>query len=156
MGRHADALKIYPTAIDSQRKCCDRVPESEMMRELLSKMYYNFGQSLRATGKFDEAMQAAQARRQLWKASGERLVGVAAEMADLNEAVLGQPDAANAKTLAKALDQDILATLNQAYETGWPRTIDLAEPRFAGLKKNEHFAAKIAELNERASRSKSN
>jgi serine/threonine protein kinase len=156
MGRHADALKIYPTAIDSQRKCCDRVPDSEMMRELLSKMYYNFGQSLRATGKFEEAMQAAQARRQLWKTSGERLVGVAAELADLNEAVAAQPNAANAKTLAKDLDQDILATLNQAYETGWPRTIDFAEPRFASLKKNERFAAKIAELNERASRSKSN
>ena len=53
MGRHADALRIYPTAIDAQRKCCDKVPNSEMMRELLSKMYYNFGQSLRATSKFD-------------------------------------------------------------------------------------------------------
>jgi tetratricopeptide (TPR) repeat protein len=156
VGRHTDALRIYATAIESQRKCCDKVPNSEMMRELLSKMYYNFGQSLRATGKFDEAMQAALARRQVWKASGERLIGVAAEMADLNEAVQGQPDAAQAKTLAKALDQDILATLNQAYETGWPRTIDLAEPRFAGLKKNDRFAAKIAELNERASHPKSN
>jgi hypothetical protein len=54
------------------------------------------------------------------------------------------------------VDQDILATLNQAYESGWPRTIDLAEPRFAGLKKNERFAAKISELSERAARSKLN
>ena len=67
-----------------------------------------------------------------------------------------QPDAAKTKTLANALNQDILATLDEAYESGWPRTIDLAEPRFAGLKKSERFVAKIAELNERASRSKSN
>ena len=156
MGRHADALQIYPTAIDAQRKCCERVPDSEMMRELLSKMYYNFGQSLRATGKFEEAMQAAQARRQLWKGNSERLIGVAAELADLEDALRSQPENAKTKTLANALDQDILATLNQAYESGWPRTIDLAEPRFVGLKKNERFAAKIAELNERATRSKSN
>jgi tetratricopeptide (TPR) repeat protein len=156
MGRHADALKIYPTAIDAQRKCCERVPDSEMMRELLSKMYYNFGQSLRATGKFDEAMQAALARRQSWKGHAERLVGVAAELAELNEAAGSQPKNANTKTLAKELDHDILATLDQAYESGWPRTIDLAEPRFIGLKKNERFAAKVAELNERSEHSLKN
>jgi hypothetical protein len=121
----------------------------------LSKMYYNFGQSLRATGKFEEATQAALARRLLWKGSSERLVGVAAEMAELDDTVRGQPNDAKTKTLANALDQDILATLDEAYESGWPRTIDLAEPRFAGLKKSERFAAKIAELNERASHSKS-
>ena len=54
------------------------------------------------------------------------------------------------KSLAKDLDVDILATLNQAYESGWPGTIDLSEPRFGSLKKSEQFANKIAELNERA------
>lgn len=156
VGRHADALRVYPTAIDAQRKCTERVPDSKMMRELLSKMYFNYAQSLRATGKFDQAMQAAQARRQLWKGSSERLVGVAAEMADLEDALQNQPENAHAKTLANDLNQDILATLDQAYESGWPRTIDLAEPRFIGLKKSARFAAKIAELNERASHTSKN
>ena len=156
MGRHADALRIYPTAIEAQRKCYNSVPNSQMMRELLSKMYYNFGQSLRATGKFDDAMQAAMARRQLWKTNPERLVGVAAELADLDVELQSQPESAEMKTLAKLLDDDILATLNQAYDSGWPGTIDLAEPRFTSLRKSERFAAKIAELNERASHSKPN
>jgi tetratricopeptide (TPR) repeat protein len=156
IGRHADALRIYPTAIDAQRKSFERVPDSEMMRELMSKMYYNFGQSLRATEKLDEAMQAALARRQLWKDNSERLIGVAAELAELNEDARSHPERAKAKTLAKSLDDDILATLNQAYDSGWPRTIDLAEPRFTSLKKSERFAAKIAELNERAARSRKN
>jgi tetratricopeptide (TPR) repeat protein len=150
VGRHADALRIYPTAIESQRKCCDQVPNSEMMRELLSKMYYNFGQSLRATGKLDEAMQAALARRQLWHGNSERLLGIAAEMADIGDVAQQHPADAKAKTLAGSLDEVILSTLNQAYDNGWPRTIDLAEPRFASLKKSERFTAKIAELNERA------
>jgi hypothetical protein len=101
-------------------------------------------------------MQAARARRQLWKGHAERLVGVAAELAELNEAARSQPENANTKTLAKELDHDILATLDQAYESGWPRTIDLAEPRFVGLKKNERFATKVTELNERAAHSVKN
>jgi serine/threonine protein kinase/tetratricopeptide (TPR) repeat protein len=153
VGRHADALRVYPTAIDAQRKCTERVPDSKMMRELLSKMYYNFAQSLRATGKFEEAMQAAQARRKLWKGSSERLLGVAAELAELEDAVQSQPESAHAKILANDLNDDILATLDQAYESGWPRTIDLAEPRFIGLKKSERFAAKVVELNKRAAHS---
>jgi len=126
-----------------------------MMRELLSKMYYNSGQSLRATGKSDEAMQAALARRLLWKGNSERLVGVAAELADLDAAVASQPDAANAKNLAKALDDDILATLNQAYEAAGRGQSTLPN-RDTQPKKNERFSAKVAELNEKASHSKSN
>jgi tetratricopeptide (TPR) repeat protein len=150
VGRHADALQIYPKAIGAQRSCFERVPKSDMMRELLSKMYYNYGQSLRAEKRFDEATQAALARRQLWKASGERLLGVAAELAEIGNALPNPPADAKSKSLAKDLDVDILATLNEAYESGWPGTVDLSEPRFASLKRSEQFANKIAELNERA------
>jgi hypothetical protein len=122
----------------------------------MSKMYYNFGQSLRATEKLDDAMQAALARRQLWKGNSERLIGVAAELAVLNEDARNPSEKTKRKTLAKSLDDVILATLNQAYDSGWPRLIDLAEPRFASLKKSERFAAKIAELNDRAARSRKN
>ena len=154
MGRHGDALKIYPTAIDAQINCVSRVPESEMMRDLLSKMYYNFGQSLRANNQFDEAAQAAQARRKLWRANGPRLVGVAAELADLRDAA--QDHIKNEKPAwASSLDSDILSVLDQAYASGWPKSVDLSESRFASLKKNERFAAKVAELNDRANRSPS-
>ncbi len=152
MGRHADALRIYPTAIEAQLHCVNRVPESEMMRDLLSKMYYNFGQSLRANGQLDEAAQAAFARRKLWTNNGARLVGVAAELAELDEAVQGQSKG-DKPAWANSLGSDILTVLDQAYAGGWPKSVDLSEPRFASLKKNERFAAKVAELNDRANRS---
>ncbi len=150
MGRHADALRIYPTAIDAQRSCCERVPDSATMRDLMSKMYYNYGQSLQANGRFDEATQAALARRKLWKGNGERLLGVAAELAELDEAMRSQLVDGSKHASPKELDENVLATLDLAYDSGWPRTIDLAEPRFVSLKKSERFAAKIAELNERS------
>jgi tetratricopeptide (TPR) repeat protein len=156
MGRHADALRIYPTAIDAQRSCLAHVPDSEMMRELLSKMYYNFGQSLRANGQFDEAGQAALARRKIWKGNGDRLLGVAAELAELDDVVRSTSNDGNMQASAKKLDGDVLATLDLAYESGWPRTIDLAEPRFSCLKKSEQFAKKIAKLNEQATHSVKN
>jgi tetratricopeptide (TPR) repeat protein len=156
MGRHADALRIYPTAIEAQRICLARVPDSEMMRELLSKMYYNFGQSLRANGQFDDARQAALARRNVWKGNGDRLLGVAAELAELDDAVRTKSNDGNTQASSKKLDRDVLATLDLAYESGWPRAIDLAEPRFTCLKKNEQFATKIAKLNERATHSEKN
>jgi serine/threonine protein kinase len=156
MGRHADALRIYPTAIDAQRSCLARVPDSEMMRDLLSKMYYNFGQSLRATGQFDKAGEAALARQKLWKGNGDRLLGVAAELAELDDALRGQSKDDNMQASAKKLDDEVLATLDLAYESGWPRTMDLAEPRFSCLKKSEQFATKIAKLNEQATHSVKN
>ena len=70
--------------------------------------------------------------------------------ADLEAAAQSGPDREKSKSLAKGLHEDILTTLNQAYDSGWQRTIDLSEPRYASLKKNERFATKIAELNERA------
>jgi serine/threonine protein kinase len=48
-GRHDDALELYPSAIEAQRKCWQRMPDA--MGESLSKMYYNYGQSLRHTGR---------------------------------------------------------------------------------------------------------
>ena len=63
VGRHADALADLP---DRHRVPAQVLRQSSRLRNdarTVSKMYYNFGQSLRATGKFDEAMQAALARR---------------------------------------------------------------------------------------------
>ena len=49
-GRQSDALAIYPQAIEKQREASKRRPEMASMQEVLSKLYYNYGQSLGAVG----------------------------------------------------------------------------------------------------------
>jgi tetratricopeptide (TPR) repeat protein len=156
VGRHADALKIYPAAIEAQRHCRDKGTDSEAMRQLLSKMYYNYGQSLKANGQIAVAVQAALDRRELWKGNGERLLGVASELAELDASVKSRP-AASSDVNQKDVTNDVLATLDEAYKSGLPAGLDLAkDERFASLRKNERFAAKIAEFNERTQSSATN
>jgi eukaryotic-like serine/threonine-protein kinase len=153
VGRHADAVAIFPAAIKEQLKSRDRAPDSQTMRDLLSKMYYNFGQSLRAEKRLSEAAQSAIARRELWKGNGERLLGVAAELAEIEAVMRTDRSTPTAERANPNLEDEVLATVQQAYDAGWPGKIDLAtEERFAYLKNNERFAAKVAELNERSSK----
>ena len=143
-GRHDDALAIYPEAIDAQRACYEESPQSVMMRELLSKMYYNYRQTLQGAGRYDEAADVAVKRRDLWKDSPERLFGVAAELAELSRS-MGE----NAKAID--LDKEVVATLRKLQDAGWPTNIDLADDeRFDYLKGNQAFAALVAELGDRA------
>jgi serine/threonine protein kinase/tetratricopeptide (TPR) repeat protein len=149
-GRHADALPIYAAAIDAQKTCHDRVPNSPMIREMLSKMYYNYGQSLRFESQWRKATDAALVRGELWKGNGERLLGVAAELAELDSAMRSKSAAANPNDTKLELDNDVLATLQQAFDSGWPQKVDVStEARYACFQNNKLFAAKIAELNER-------
>jgi hypothetical protein len=120
------------------------------MRQLLSKMYYNYGQSLAANGQFADAVQTALDRRDLWKGNGERLLGVATELAEL-DASMKSHSAAPSDAIRKDLTNDVITTLDQAYASGWPTSVNLAkDERFAGLRKNQRFAAKIAEFNTQA------
>ena len=53
-GRHADALAdLSGCHRRAARNVASESPDSEMMRDLLSKMYYNFGQSLRAERRLE-------------------------------------------------------------------------------------------------------
>jgi tetratricopeptide (TPR) repeat protein len=145
IGRHAEALRTYPAAIEAQQSCRERAGDSEMMREMLSKMYYNYGQSLRAEGRMDEAAETALARRDLWNGNGERLLRVAAELAEL-AAIPSTNNGENGP--AQRLEDAVFATLQQAYDSGWPRDINVADERFASLAKNQRFADRFAELND--------
>ena len=89
-GRHEQAAAIYPEAIEAQRQSWQRAPNSGLMQELLSKMYYNEGQSLAALKKWNEAADAAIARREVWQSNGDRLFGVAVELAAIDQAVRAQ------------------------------------------------------------------
>ncbi|HEY2883107.1 MAG TPA: serine/threonine-protein kinase, partial [Pirellulales bacterium] len=144
-GREDDALKIYPQAIDIQRAAWKQRPGLEPMREVLSKLYYNFGQSLCATGRFSEAIDAALARRDVWQQNGERLLGVAAELAKIGEQTRGENGHLSTTAIRPDLDDEVVATLSQAHDNGWPAEIDLAtDKRFAYLHSNPKFVALVA------------
>jgi tetratricopeptide (TPR) repeat protein len=147
-GRIEQALELYPAAIESQQSCFESSPESVMMREVLSKMYYNHREALQKTGRLEEASTAALARRQLWQGNGERLLGVAVELAGLGAAARGQ----NASSISPAdlyrLDDEVVATLRQVRQCGFElRKINLvADERFSYLRGHEAFDVLVAEL----------
>jgi serine/threonine protein kinase/tetratricopeptide (TPR) repeat protein len=146
-GRHADALPIYRAAIQAQKGCRERAPGSELTREVLGKIYYNYEQSLRSEKRLQQAVDAALARRDLWHGNGEHLLAVAAELADLHSDVRNKADGPR-EIEPLNLELDVLTTLQQAYDSGWPKHVDLQSERFASFRQNERFAAKISELNE--------
>jgi serine/threonine protein kinase/tetratricopeptide (TPR) repeat protein len=141
-GFHEEALRWYPTAIEAQRKCWQRFPDA--MGEPLSKMYYNYGQSLRQTRQIAAATQAALARRKVWRGNGQRLFGVAVELAEI------------ARTSASELSSDekrelhgeVIKTLRLSREAGWHDTTELADDeRFSFLRDNQKFEQLIADVN---------
>jgi tetratricopeptide (TPR) repeat protein len=155
-GRHEDALAVYPTAIESQRLCLEQKRDSAMMREVLSKVYYNYSQSLQIAGRLDEAADAALERRKLWGNNGERLFGVAVELADIARRSRERSGGAKLND-AKRVDAEVVKTLRQAYKSGWPGAIDLpVDERFAYLHDNEQFSALIDELKDRPIKSRTN
>jgi tetratricopeptide (TPR) repeat protein len=144
-GRHEQAVAIYPEAIEAQRQSWRRAPNSGLMQELLSKMYYNEGQSLVALQKWNEAADAAIARREVWQNNGDRLFGVAVELAAIDQAVRAQQtrdssDNTNHDLSAK-LDDEVINTLRQATAHGYSHAADLVtDDRFAYLHGSEEFA----------------
>jgi tetratricopeptide (TPR) repeat protein len=149
-GRHGEAVAIYREAIAAQESCRDRAPDSATMRELLSKMYYNIGQSLSAERRWNEAADAALSRRKLWSGNGERLLGVAVELAEIDQNARQHMTEYNS-AVAQRVENEVVATMQQAFDCGWSHVVDVtAEARFAPLQQNERFAAKVAELNERS------
>jgi serine/threonine protein kinase len=142
-GRHEEAIVSYRTAIETQRKCYERQPDSELMREALSKIYYNQGQSLQVAGRLNTAFEAALERRKLWDKNGERLVGVALELAQ----IAGDSTTAMDETVRRKLNDEVVATLRQAREAGWPREFDpAADERFAFLQDNPEFNELVSDL----------
>jgi tetratricopeptide (TPR) repeat protein len=149
VGRHEEALVLYPTAIEAQRSCWQRLPNA--MREPLSKMYYNYGQSLRQTGQLGLAAYAATARRELWRDNGQRLFGVAVEMAEI--AQLERADSAADGNSTAELDGEIIKTLRAACDSGWKDKYLLADDeRFEFLQNDPDFERLLAGLDHRSSK----
>src|SRR5262249_40870116 len=81
--RFDEALKIYEESIDLER-AGNQSQRTASQREALSKIYFNYAAALQTSGQLERAADVALLRAQLWRGDGERLVSVAAEMADLS------------------------------------------------------------------------
>jgi tetratricopeptide (TPR) repeat protein len=146
-GRRDAALKIYPAAIESQRAAWAQAPDSSMMCNVLSKMYYNYGQCLRSEGRMAEAAQVALARRDVWKGNPDRLFGVAVELAQLDADSRTSPGESSSDGAELSLVGEVVATLSQVHDSGWPADVDLAsDERFSHLHDNEHFTSLLDQL----------
>jgi tetratricopeptide (TPR) repeat protein len=148
-GQHEESVAIYHKAIEVQWAVWKRSPHSNLMQELLSKMYYNEGQSLLALGDLDAAYDVAQSRRGIWKNNGPRLVGVAAEMAAIGRAARALPSRPDDSRVdverILTLDGQAIEILRESIEHDGPKGADLAkDERFAYLLGNEDFAKLIS------------
>jgi tetratricopeptide (TPR) repeat protein len=148
-GRRDEALRIYPQAIEMQRAAWAQAAGSPIMCDVLSKMYYNYGQSLRNAGRIDDAAQVALARREVWKGNAQRLFGVAVELAQLDV----DSRASNGESSEESADLDLagelVATLWQVHDSGWPREVNLAaDARFAHLHDHDDFTALLAQISD--------
>jgi serine/threonine protein kinase/tetratricopeptide (TPR) repeat protein len=139
VGRHERAVDLYEDAVKAQRRCSQQAPDSDLMQEILSKMIYNQGRSLTALGRWDEATNAAIARREIWRADGDRLFGVAVELAGFGQDVVDK-DAGNTK-LQTRVDRETVVTLRQSLDNGYRPERELAsDKRFTRLSGNKQFA----------------
>lgn len=84
-GRPADAEASFKQAIARQRQALDLAGEHRFIRQLLSKHYYNFAESLANQGRYAEARQAAIERRDLWPDDAELLLSAAEQLAAVSE-----------------------------------------------------------------------
>jgi eukaryotic-like serine/threonine-protein kinase len=138
VGRHERAVGLYEDAIKAQRQSWEQAPNSQLMQEVLSKMVYNQGRSLSALERWDAAIDAAIARREIWHGDGPREFGVAVELAGIGRALHQQHD-----TRAESrdrVDRETVSTLRQAIQLGMIPERNLAnDDRFAHLKDNQQF-----------------
>jgi len=147
VNRHADALALYDTALELERECFERYGRTPSLRSMLSKMYFNQAQSQTALGRWPDAAATALRRRALWQEDAERLVGVAAELAEIArgwQASTG--DSADASQRSR-IEDEVVATLDRAREHGLPSQVDLtSDERFASLRDHKRFAELLAKV----------
>jgi len=145
--RHADALALYDTALEIERDCFERYGRTPALRSMLSKMYFNQAQSQAALGRWSDAAATALERRALWPADAQRLVGVAAELAEIARGWQASANSAVETSERARIEDEVIATLDQARKQGLPSQLDLiSDERFASLRDHKRFAELLAKV----------
>ncbi|WP_147869303.1 serine/threonine-protein kinase [Stieleria maiorica] len=141
LNRHPQALDSYRLAVQHQQRALLAAPEVPRYREYLSKHFYNCARLLRESDHFDQAVQFALQRRDLWPDDGDRLASVAEELLTTAQQIR-QSVAANRPSQAIASDciDHAKETLKTATEVGYQHAADLLNrPEFAELMQKQHL-----------------
>ncbi len=135
LGRRAHALESYRLAVKHQQQALLAAPEVPRYRDYLSKHFYNCARLLRESDDFDQAVQFALRRRELWSDDGNRLTGVAEELLTtaLQIRQSGPPNAPSQPQASVCIDY-AKETLKMATLAGNQHASDLLNrPEFAEL-----------------------
>src|SRR4029077_1293125 len=117
-GRWADAEPDYQQAIRYQRLAFERAADSESVRGLVSKHYFNYSRNLREQHKPAEAADKTLERKKLWPGNADRLYSVAQELTAACELMAAGPDADLAAQ--RKYGQNAVDTLRDAVAAGLP------------------------------------
>lgn len=141
--RHEQAIKAYQQALIAQERVWKQLPNAEEVRETLSRIYYNYAEVLQSAERFAEAAEQAIARRVLWQNNGERLFGVAVELARIAESA--------APTSEEYFNDAIVSTLSVAFQAGHePQRPIESDPRFERWHTSPDFLALLKHNDELA------
>jgi len=121
--RHENANEVYRKAESIQEPVAAIFPEELPVKQTLSRIYFNHGQTLRALATWDEAIALASKRRGLWNDNGEQLTRVAQEFLDIRSLAPAEFEGP-LRTL-------VVETLHEALDAGY------SPP--AGLEDDERF-----------------
>ncbi len=115
--RPDEAAAAYVAAIEQQKSASLRSPQSARYRELLARHYFNYGRLLRQQGRPAQALEAAQARRELCRTDARRLVAAAEELASIALDLRRSSDI-DSKRLAAQSEASAIAALQEAAGLG--------------------------------------
>lgn len=140
-GRPAEADANFKSAIQRQREALDRAGDHQLIRQLLSKHYYNYAQSLANRGEFAAAREAALERRDLWPNDPAMLLSGAEQLAALsqragNGGVKKETQSREAETAAAAAVETLRIAIAAGLESS-----RLNSPAFASLTMRSDFQA---------------
>ncbi len=132
--RYDDAIGAYEQAVKVQNHVWLQLSDSEAVRDALSRIYYNYGQALKNSGRINEATQQALARRDLWSTNPQRLFSLAVELAELAQV---EPTGEN-----ELLTEELINTLTAALRGGYQPEVALRQDeRFRRWHDNPQFRA---------------
>src|SRR5262249_45397396 len=111
------AERSYRKAIVNQQIAFDAAPKNERYKSLLSGHYSKLAWNLDKQSKYDAAVEAAVARKQLWAGNADRLYAVAQQLATTYD--LMRTTTTDQKSQARCITAAV-ETLREAVAAGLP------------------------------------
>ncbi|HEY4234476.1 MAG TPA: serine/threonine-protein kinase [Lacipirellulaceae bacterium] len=149
-GRWAEAEAEYRKAVGYQQQAFEHAPDSDGVRELLSKHLFNYARNLRKQLKPESAAEVTLERKKLWPRQSDRLYSVAQELTAACEA-MAAPQHPKAGVPQKYW-QAAIDTLREALAAGLPAD-RLNDPSLKALSDREDFRELVVEATNDSSNS---